>query len=214
MLGALGVVYGDIGTSPLYALQAVFAVDHGAVHATPADVLSVISMLFWTITLVVSVKYVSFVKCEPTTRARAGCSLSGRSGESCSVEAGRKAALTVMVIGVLGASLFYGDSVITPAISVLSAVEGLRVSTLALAHMVVPLAATILLLALPRTKMGHAPGREPVRAGHGGLVRGHRAGRVARGNGTTGRPGRAVPLVRRARSSPTTPLSLSWRWAR
>ena len=61
MLGALGVVYGDIGTSPLYALQAVFAVDHGAVHATRADVLSVISMLFWTITLVVSVKYVSFV---------------------------------------------------------------------------------------------------------------------------------------------------------
>ena len=61
MLGALGVVYGDIGTSPLYTLQAVFAVDHGAVHATPADVLSVISMLFWTITLVVSVKYVSFV---------------------------------------------------------------------------------------------------------------------------------------------------------
>jgi KUP system potassium uptake protein len=145
MLGALGVVYGDIGTSPLYALQAVFAVDHGAVHATRAGVLSVISMLFWTITLVVPVKYVSFVM-RADNQGEGGVLALGALGRK-SLGRGRgKAALTVIVIGVLGASLFYGDSVITPAISVLSAVEGLRVSTPALAHMVVPLAATILCL--------------------------------------------------------------------
>ncbi len=145
MLGALGVVYGDIGTSPLYALQAVFAVDHGAVHATRAGVLSVISMLFWTITLVVSVKYVSFVM-RADNQGEGGVLALGALGRKLLGGGRGKAALTVMVIGVLGASLFYGDSVITPAISVLSAVEGLRVSAPALTHMVVPLAAAILCL--------------------------------------------------------------------
>ena len=60
-LGALGVVFGDIGTSPLYALQAVFTADHGAVHATPGEVYGVVSLVFWSITVIVSVKYVGFV---------------------------------------------------------------------------------------------------------------------------------------------------------
>ena len=69
-LGALGVVFGDIGTSPLYAIQTVFSIDHNMVKATPGDVYGVISMVFWSITLVVSMKYVSS-SCGPTTTARA-----------------------------------------------------------------------------------------------------------------------------------------------
>src|SRR4051795_4842057 len=61
MLGALGVVFGDIGTSPLYALQAVFSIDHGAVRATESDVYGVVSLVFWSITLIVSIKYVTFI---------------------------------------------------------------------------------------------------------------------------------------------------------
>ncbi len=107
MLGALGVVYGDIGTSPRYVLQAVFAVDHGAVHATPAHVLSVISMLFWTITLVVSVKYVSFVM-RADNQGEGGVLALGALGRKLLGGGRRKAALTVMVIGVLGPPCFMG----------------------------------------------------------------------------------------------------------
>jgi KUP system potassium uptake protein len=70
-LGALGVVFGDIGTSPLYALQAVFTADDRAVHATPGEVYGVVSLVFWSVTVIVSVKY-GASSCEPTTPARAG----------------------------------------------------------------------------------------------------------------------------------------------
>jgi KUP system potassium uptake protein len=144
-LGALGVVYGDIGTSPLYALQAVFAVDHGVVRPNRTDVFSVISILFWSITLVVSVKYVSFVM-RADNGGEGGVLALGALGRKLLGGASGKAAMTIMAVGVLGASLFYGDSVITPAISVLSAVEGLKVSTPATAGLVVPVAAIILSL--------------------------------------------------------------------
>jgi KUP system potassium uptake protein len=141
-LGALGVVFGDIGTSPLYALQTVFTADSHAVHTTSADVYGVVSLVFWTITLEVSVKYVTFVM-----RADNGgeggimaltALLQGTSLRS------KRTKLVLITLGILGASLFYGDGVITPAISVLSAVEGLKVAAPSVGHLVVPITVAVL----------------------------------------------------------------------
>ncbi|XVQ07090.1 potassium transporter Kup [Spirillospora sp. CA-255316] len=142
-LGALGIVYGDIGTSPLYALQTVFSIDQGAVRPTGSDVYGVISLVFWTITMIVSVKYVTFVLRADNDGEGGVMALAALVRRVVGDVRGRAA---VMALGVLGASLFYGDSVITPAISVLSAVEGLEVSAPALSHLVVPAAAAILAL--------------------------------------------------------------------
>src|SRR5689334_23158029 len=141
-LAALGVVFGDIGTSPLYALQTVFTIDQGAVRPTPDDVYGVISLMFWSVTLVVSVKYVGIVMRadnEGEGGVMALIALVRRLlGE------GRSSARAIVLLGVLGASLFYGDSLITPAISVLSAVEGLQVAAPPLEHLVLPIACVIL----------------------------------------------------------------------
>ena len=142
VIGALGVVFGDIGTSPLYALQTVFTIDDGAVRPTPDDVYGVISLMFWSITLVVSLKYVPVVMRadnEGEGGVMALVALVRRVlGE------GRARARGIVLLGVLGAALFYGDTLITPAISVLSAVEGLEVSAPGLADFVLPIAAVIL----------------------------------------------------------------------
>ena len=141
-MGALGVVFGDIGTSPLYAMQAVFTSDRHAVHTNPAEVYGVISLIFWSVTLIVSVKYVTFImraddKGEGGIMALTGLLKSAR------LNRGR---LTVILVtlGILGASLFYGDSAITPAISVLSAVEGLKVAVPSLGSIVLPVTAAVL----------------------------------------------------------------------
>src|SRR5579872_4470084 len=125
-LGALGVVFGDIGTSPLYALQAVFGVHHHRVNATPAEVYGVISLVFWSITTIVSVKYVSFIM-RADNRGEGGImALTALLDRARLQDPAVKAVL--VTLGVLGASLFYGDGVITPAISVSSAVSGLKVA--------------------------------------------------------------------------------------
>ena len=141
--GALGVVFGDIGTSPLYAVQTVFSIDHGDVRATPGDVYGVISLVFWSITVVVSLKYVTFILRADNDGEGGVMALAALLRRALGGASGRRAAI-VMAVGVFGASLFYGDSVITPAISVLSAVEGLKVATPSLSHLVVPIAAAIL----------------------------------------------------------------------
>jgi KUP system potassium uptake protein len=142
ILAALGVVYGDIGTSPLYAIQTVFSLDNGTVRPTAGDVYGVISLVFWSITLIVSVKYVSFILRADNDGEGGVMALAALVRR---VLGHRAAASTALVtLGVFGASLFYGDSVITPAISVLSAVEGLKVAAPSLSHLVVPLAAAIL----------------------------------------------------------------------
>lgn len=141
-VGALGVVYGDIGTSPLYSLQTVFSIDHGAVRPTSGDVYGAISLVFWTITLIVSVKYVTLILRADNDGEGGVMALAALVRRV--LGGARGGAALVMALGVFGASLFYGDSVITPAISVLSAVEGLQVSSPELAHVVVPVAATIL----------------------------------------------------------------------
>jgi len=141
-LGALGVVFGDIGTSPLYALQTVFTADHHAVKTTAPQVYGVISLVFWAIMIIVSVKYVSFIM-----RA----SNDGEGGIMALTAllkrqqfATRRTKLTLITLGLFGASLFYGDGIITPAISVLSAVEGLKVASPSLGSFVLPIALTVL----------------------------------------------------------------------
>ncbi|WP_460627339.1 potassium transporter Kup [Intrasporangium mesophilum] len=157
-MGALGVVFGDIGTSPLYALQTVFSIDHNMVDTAPADVYGVISLVFWSITLVVSVKYVVFIL-RADNDGEGGVMALAALARRTVRPGGRRFAL-VMLLGVLGASLFYGDSVITPAISVMSAIEGLSVTTPQLVHLVVPLGATIITALFAMQRFGtHLVGR-------------------------------------------------------
>ena len=141
-LAALGVVFGDIGTSPIYALQTVFSIDHGAVRPTSGDVYGVISMVFWSVTLIVSVKYVTIVMRADNDGEGGVLALAGLARRL--FGSGTRAATAVLVVAVIGASLFYGDSVITPAISVLSSVEGITVVAPSLEHLVLPVSVTIL----------------------------------------------------------------------
>ncbi len=141
-LGALGVVFGDIGTSPLYALQTVFTADAHAVHTSHEDVYGVISLVFWTITMVVSVKYVTFIM-RADNDGEGGIMALTALVEGVKVRR-RATKLTLVTLGILGASLFYGDGVITPAISVLSAVEGVKVAVPGLSSLVLPMTVAVL----------------------------------------------------------------------
>jgi KUP system potassium uptake protein len=152
VLAALGVVFGDIGTSPLYALQTVFSINDGAVRPTVDDVYGVVSMMFWSVTLIVSVKYIGILMRADNEGEGGVMALTALARR---LYAGRTASTApLVVIGILGVSLFYGDSLITPAISVLSAVEGVRVAAPALGHMVVPVAAVILTLLFAVQRFG------------------------------------------------------------
>jgi KUP system potassium uptake protein len=142
LVGALGVVFGDIGTSPLYALRESFL--HGSGMApTPEHVLGVLSVLFWAITLTVTVKYVTLImradnKGEGGVLALATLATHGLNGHS------RHIRRAITLLAVVGLALFYGDAIITPAISVMSAVEGLSAVAPAFTPFVVPLALLIL----------------------------------------------------------------------
>jgi KUP system potassium uptake protein len=153
LLGALGVVYGDIGTSPLYAMQTVFSIDHGAVRTTPSDVFGIVSLVFWSITLIVSLKYVIFILRADNDGEGGVMALAALAQRVLGKGTARRTT-AVLALGVLGASLFYGDSVITPAISVLSAVEGLKVSSPSLAHLVLPISAGILTVLFAAQRFG------------------------------------------------------------
>jgi KUP system potassium uptake protein len=136
-LGALGVVYGDIGTSPLYALRECFA-GAEALPPTPANVLGVLSLIFWSLLLIVSLKYLTIVL-RATNRGEGGIlSLMALAFPRRSPGASRRRALLIG-LGVFGAALLYGDGMITPAISVLSAMEGLDVAAPTLRHFIIPL---------------------------------------------------------------------------
>jgi KUP system potassium uptake protein len=141
-LGALGVVFGDIGTSPLYALQTVFHADHGAVPTSQAAIYGVLSLVFWAVTIIVSIKYVTFIM-RADNDGEGGImaliALIQRAGL-----AGRSAKAVLIALGIFGAALFYGDGMITPAISVLSAVEGLEVVSPSLDSLVLPISLVIL----------------------------------------------------------------------
>jgi len=139
-LGALGVVYGDIGTSPLYALKEAFTGSHG-LAPTPANVYGVLSLVFWSLNFVISFKYIGFVM-RADNRGEGGILALLALVRSRGAR-GRGQAVLV-ALGLFGAALLYGDGVITPAISVLGAIEGLEVAAPALAHVVVPLSVLIL----------------------------------------------------------------------
>jgi KUP system potassium uptake protein len=136
------VVFGDIGTSPLYTLQIVYSLDGGVVRPTPAGVYGVVSLIFWAVTLIVSVKYIAFVMRADNEGEGGILALTALVQRATAGVAARSALL--VSLGVFGAALFYGDSVITPAISVLSAVEGLKVTAPALSHLAMPLALVLL----------------------------------------------------------------------
>jgi len=137
-LAALGVVYGDIGTSPLYAIKECFSPHHG-LPPTPENVLGVLSLVLWSLLVVIVLKYLTFIM-QAHNRGEGGIlALMALLGPG----AGRTPAL--ISLGLFGAALLYGDGVITPAISVLSAIEGLEVATPHLADYVVPV--TVLILA-------------------------------------------------------------------
>lgn len=155
VVGALGVVYGDIGTSPLYALRECF---HGA-HAIPAsrgNVLGVLSLIFWTLILIVSVKYVTFVL-RADNRGEGGilALLALASPESKRRDLPRRAHW-MLALGVFGAALLYGDGMITPVITVLSAVEGLKVATPLLRPYVLPITIVILIGVFTLQRFGTA----------------------------------------------------------
>jgi KUP system potassium uptake protein len=140
-LAALGVVYGDIGTSPLYAMKEVFGGNH-PIPISDANIFGSLSLFFWALIIIVSIKYVIFImradnRGEGGVMAMIALALREAKGKPRQMKA-------IMVIGVLGAGMFYGDGMVTPAMSVLSAVEGLEVATPAFRPFVIPI--TILVL--------------------------------------------------------------------
>ncbi len=143
-LAALGIVYGDIGTSPLYSIKEVFGGAHHPVPITPDNVLGILSLFFWSLIIVVTLKYVAFImrannKGEGGIIALMTLALQKGNANSWSQK-------LLLTLGLFGAALFYGDGVITPAISVLSAVEGLEIITPAFQPYILPITLVILVL--------------------------------------------------------------------
>jgi KUP system potassium uptake protein len=153
VLGALGVVFGDIGTSPLYTVQTVFnPSDPHPVAVSQENVFGIISLIFWSVVIIVTVTYVLLVMRldnEGEGGIMALITLIRRS-----VAGGRRTKLALAALGIFGASLFLGDSMITPAISVLSAVEGLKVASPSLADLVVPITAAIIVALFVLQRLG------------------------------------------------------------
>lgn len=143
-LAAIGIVYGDIGTSPLYTMKEVFAPAHG-VALNQANLLGVVSLIFWALTLIVSLKYVTLVL-RANNRGEGGIIALTALAMSSVAQKRSRWLYPVMVLGMIGTGLLYGDGIITPAISVLSAVEGLEVATPALKPYVLPVTLIILVM--------------------------------------------------------------------
>ncbi len=146
VVGALGVVFGDIGTSPIYTLQTVFNPgDPHPVPVTSAYVYGVVSLIFWSIMIIVTVTYV-LLAMRADNDGEGGIMALITLLRRLTVPGGRRAAIVLAALGIFGAALFLGDSMITPAISVLSAVEGLRVVSPSLDSWVVPITAAIIVV--------------------------------------------------------------------
>ena len=203
-LGSVGVVYGDIGTSPLYGLReaVIAASDNHAV--TRATVLGVLSLILWALLITVTAKYVLILLRADNNGEGGTLSLTALASRAL----GRRTTL-VFIIGIIGASMFLGDSVITPAISVLSAVEGLKLASPAFAEYVAPLAVVILIGLVRRAKPRHRQGGLVLRAGHGGVV--HFAGDRRRAAHQR-RPQRALPRSIRCTASNSSSGTASSAW--
>jgi KUP system potassium uptake protein len=139
-LGALGVVYGDLGTSPLYTDQAIFTQYKATAHITAATVYGTASLIFWALMIIVSIKYAGFIM-RAHNRGDGGIMALTSLLQRNKVVHGA----LLVTLGIFGAALFFGDGMVTPAISVLGAIQGVQVATPALSHLVVPLSVAILL---------------------------------------------------------------------
>ncbi|WMW82261.1 potassium transporter Kup [Undibacterium cyanobacteriorum] len=140
-LAAIGIVYGDIGTSPLYTMQEVFDAKHGLV-LNQGNILGIVSLILWGLIFIVSLKYVTLVL-RASNRGEGGImALTALTLES--VGKSNRLYFPLVILGIIGASLFYGDGVVTPAMTVLSAIEGIKVATPALKPFVVPITLIIL----------------------------------------------------------------------
>ena len=139
-LGAVGVVYGDIGTSPLYALKEVFA--HGRMPLTPDNILGILSLVFWTLTVIVSIKYVALILRADNNGEGGLIAMLALASQAVKDRPVLRSRL--LLLGIFGTAIFFGDGVITPAISVLSAVEGLEVAAPGLHRYVVPITLVVL----------------------------------------------------------------------
>src|SRR4051812_9032718 len=152
-LGALGVVYGDIGTSPLYALRECFYGEHG-IAVTHNNILGVLSLIFWSLIAIISVKYLTFVM-RADNKGEGGIlalmALAFPEAKGLSNKLPRR---FLVALGVFGASLLYGDGMITPSITVLSAVEGLEVATPVFKNYIVPVTITVLIVLFAFQKIG------------------------------------------------------------
>src|SRR5256714_5228716 len=157
---ALGVVYGDIGTSPLYAFKEAFSGSHG-LPLTEANVLAVLSLTFWSLMLIVSLKYVTMML-RFDNRGEGGI-LALLALASRTTRERPRLAWTIATAGVFGASLFYGDALLTPAITVLSAVEGISVATPALDKRGGPVTVGILIGLVSIQHRGSGVGGKPFR---------------------------------------------------
>ncbi len=149
-LGALGVVYGDIGTSPLYAFKEVFA--HGHLAPTPDNIHGILSLMFWTLTVIVSLKYVTLIL-RADNNGEGGL-VAMLALASIAVKEHPKLRSALLVLGIFGTAIFFGDGVITPAISVLSAVEGLEVAAPGLQRYVTPVTLVVLTMLFAIQKHG------------------------------------------------------------
>ncbi len=164
-LGSVGVVYGDIGTSPLYAFREAAIAASNNQMVTRDIVLGVLSLIVWALIITVTLKYVLILLRADNNGEGGTLSLTALATRAL----GRRTAF-VYIVGVIGASMFLGDSVITPAISVLSAVEGLKLASPAFTEFVVPLTVIILIALFATQSRGTAKVGGHVRPHHGGLV--------------------------------------------
>lgn len=156
MIAALGVVFGDIGTSPLYTIQTVFnPSDPHPVEASTDSIFGVISLIFWSVMIVVTVTYVLLVM-RADNDGEGGIMALITLIRRQPIDARRRTTVVLAALGIFGASLFFGDSMITPAISVLSAVEGLKVAAPSLAELIIPITATIIVVLFAMQRLGTA----------------------------------------------------------
>jgi KUP system potassium uptake protein len=156
ILGAIGIVYGDIGTSPLYTMKEVFGGHHLA--PTHGNILGILSLIFWSLILVVSFKYVLVILRADNQGEGGILALTALAQRHAPLES--TARRVIFILGLIGAALFFGDSLITPAISVLSAVEGLEIATHAFKPFVVPIALGVLIALFTAQSHGtHRVGR-------------------------------------------------------
>jgi KUP system potassium uptake protein len=153
IVGAIGVVYGDIGTSPLYMLKTAFGGPHG-LAVTPENVYGILSVVFWALVVVVTLKYIALIMRADNNGEGGILALTALVSRGLAQQGRRR--WWLVGFGIFGAAMFYGDGMITPAISVLSAVEGLEVVTPALHPFVVPVTLAIIVVLFAVQKHGTA----------------------------------------------------------